>query len=103
MDSVKSRIRSADPGILRKRKAKVRVGTRKLSKRKKQKASLKSSKERKENCVPKRTLKEADAMEITVLVVFWGGVIVVAEIVKWVAAFHFAKYLPWIKAFMGGH
>ncbi len=42
-------------------------------------------------------------METSVLIVFWGMVIIVAEIVKWIAAFHFAKYLPWVRALMGGH
>ena len=103
MDKCKSNIRPVDTGVLQKRRSKVRVGARKLSKRPKPKASVKGSKAEEKDSVPKGTIKGADSMEVTVLVVFWGTVIIVAEIAKWVAAFHFAKYLPWIKTFMGGH
>jgi hypothetical protein len=48
-------------------------------------------------------VKEADSMETFVLVVFWGFIIIVAEIVKWAAAYHMLKYLPWIRFISGGH
>lgn len=102
MDKIKSRIRSTHPGVLPKRKTKLRVGSRKLSQEKKQKTNSESSESGKEDKVSKGTVKENDSMETTVLVVFWGIMIVIAEIVKWVAAFHFVKHLPFVKALLGG-
>lgn len=103
MDKRQSRVRSAHLGVLQKGRAKVRLDTCKLSKRKQSKASSSSRQKEWQDGLSKRPLKETDSMETFVLVVFWGFVIIVAEIAKWVAAFHFAKHLPWIKAFMGGH
>lgn len=101
MDISHVSLRSVNSRVLQKKGNKLGLDSRKLPKRKKPKASLKSRKKREKDCIPKRVVKE-DAMETTVLIIFWGVIIVVAELVKWVAAFHFAKHLPWIKAFMGG-
>jgi len=103
MDTGRSKLRSAYPRVSRSEDIQLGVGTRKLSKRKKPKASVKGHKEKRKDHVPARAVKEADAMETSVLVVFWGVVIIIAEIAKWIAAFHFAKYLPWVSKFMGGH
>jgi len=104
MDKRMSKIRSTHLGVLQKGRAKVRLDTHKLSQRRKSKSSSSSRQtEWEDNLSSGFRVKENDSMETSVLVFFWGVVIIVAEIAKWVAAFHFAKHLPWIKTFMGGH
>ena len=101
MDKDHDNLRSTNLGVLPTRKSKFGVGARKLSKRKKQKASLTGSEEKGKNGIFARFGGRVDKMDTFILLLFWSVVIVFFEVGKWVAAFHLAKYLPFVQKFMG--